>query len=268
MKVYLNGNLVKSESIEDLLEPGFLFGWGVFETVRVYKGKPAFLDEHLCRLKFGCTKVLIKFPEVDFAQEIKKLLLANSLLEDAYCRITLFKKRKSTGVSIYVSAFAYYTAKDYQKGFKAILAPFQRNSSYPLIGVKATSYLENRLAWAYAQKEKKDEAIFLNQDGFLAEGSRTNVFFVKEKKIFTPSLKCGLLAGITREKVIKAIKQLGLVLKEGKFSLEDLKKAEEAFLTSSLMEVMPLVEMDGKKIGLGSAGRVTLNILEKYRKLI
>ncbi|MBL7132214.1 MAG: aminotransferase class IV family protein [Candidatus Omnitrophica bacterium] len=267
MKAYLNGDMQETKNIGDILEPGYLFGWGVFETLRIYNGKAAFLEEHIERLKEGCEKILLDFPDVSFKEKIDNLLKENKLA-DAYCRITLFKKKASTGVLIYVEPFSHYKGDDYQNGFKAIISSFVKNSKNPLNKVKATSYLENRLAWKMAQERGRHEAIFLNEEGFLAEGSRANLFFIKGERIYSPSLECGILNGITRRKVIGVIKKKGSFLKEDKFKLKDLLSCDEAFLTSSLMEVMPLVEVDGQPIKNGKPGEITQIIHQGYQKLI
>jgi len=267
MKAYCNGKLIAIDSIEEILEPGFLFGWGVFETLRVYSGKIVFLKEHLSRLKDGCEKIGLGFPALDFTAQIKKLLKENKL-ENAYCRISLFKKRQGTGSIVYVAPFSYYENKEHQRGFRAISAPFVKYSQHPLVSVKAISYLENRLAWKKAQDKGRDEAIFLNEKGFLSEASRSNLFFIKNKTFYTPSLECGMLNGITRQKVIMLIKKAGWHLREGRYKILSLLSADEAFLTSSLMEVMPLVEVDGRKISSGKPGLLTEQIHLQYNGLV
>ncbi len=267
MKVFLDGGLTEDSLIKDLLEPGFLFGWGVFETLRVYNKKPAFLSEHIKRLRQGCERIFLEFPGIDFKKEISRLLEENNLT-NAYCRITVFKKRKSTGVMIYTADFKYYTDEDYKKGFKAVVSPIAKNSRHPLCGIKPISYLDSRYAWKIAQDKGVEEAIFLNEKGFLAEGSRTNLFFIKGKTLFTPSLECGILNGITRVKAIETIKSQGYRLEEGEFQLEGLLNSDEACLTSSLMEVMPLVEVEGKSIGSGKPGGISSDILSGYRDLV
>ena len=209
----------------------------------------------------------MSLPDVDFKKEVAGLLDINNL-DNAYCRITVFKKRKSTGCIIHTAPFNYYPAENYQKGVKAIISPIRRNSQHPLSGIKPVSYLDSRYSWKLAQDKGADEALFLNEEGFLAEGSRTNLFFVKGKTVFTPSLDCGILAGITRQKVIEVVKAKGYKLEEGRFLLGDLLSADEAFLTSSLMEVMPLVEADSRKISGGRPGKVSLDILSGYRNVI
>ena len=266
MEIWLNGEIVNNTHCPDILEPGFMFGWGVFETLRVYAKKPAFLDEHIARLKEGAEKIFLDFPSLDFAEVIEKLLKANKL-SDAYCRLSLFKKRKSTGTLVYIAPFNYYPPQDYQEGFRAIISPAPKFSRGLLSGVKPLSYLESRLAWKIAQDKGKQEALFLTEEGFLAEGSRTNIFFSDGSYLYTPSLECGILAGITRQKVISLAQELGIKVKEGKFRLNDLLAAKEAFLTSSLMEVMPLVEVEEKIIGAKTPGQISLKLLSAYRSL-
>jgi branched-subunit amino acid aminotransferase/4-amino-4-deoxychorismate lyase len=267
MNLYLNGKIVKEDSNQEILEPGFLFGWGVFETLRIYSGEPAFLKEHIQRLKQGCNKISLSFPDINFQKQIQILLNKNKL-SNAYCRITVFKKRNSPGVIIYVSPFTYYGEEEYKKGYKAVVSSFIRNSKNLLVGVKSINYLENRLAWKIAQDRGKDEAIFLNEYGFLSEGSRTNIFFVRGNVIYTPSLNCGMLVGITRQKVIKVIKENRLVLKEGRFKIKDLLSCDEAFLTSSLMEVMPLVEINNRVINKGRPGSIAYQVRVWYKNLV
>ncbi len=267
MKVLLNGSIKDSSMVQDALEPGLLFGWGVFETLRIYKGKPAFLQEHIKRLKQGCDKTLLRLPELDFRKNIQVLLKKNRL-KNANCRITIFKKNTNTGVLIAVAPLNQYKRSDYKNGFQAIIAPFVKNSKDFLTGIKSTSYLENILARKIASNKGKQEAIFLNESGFLTEGSRSNLFFVKRNIINTPSTQCGILNGITRQKVISITKKLRMRVRVDKFKLKDLLCCDEAFLTSSLMEVIPLVKIGSIVIGNGQPGKLTYIIHSAYKELV
>lgn len=267
MKVYLNGSIQESKATSDILESGLLFGWGVFETLRIYKGKPAFLHDHIKRLKKGCQKIFLQFPKVDFGKKIQVLLKENRL-SDAYCRITIFKRHLKIGVLITVAPFSQYKKDDYKKGFKAMVVPFVKNSKNLLAGVKSLSYLENMVARKIAENKGKQEAILLNESGFLAEGSRSNLFFIKGESACTPSLECGILNGITRQKVIEIIKGQKLRIRIGKFKLSELLSCDEAFLTSSLMEIMPLVEVNKKPIQNRKPGMITYSIHKTYRSLV
>jgi len=266
MKFFINSKIRDLSDYEDIVSTGLLSGWGVFETLRVYNRNAAFLDEHIKRLKEGAQKISLDIPQMNFSKEIDNLLNVNNLV-NASCRITVFKKKYSSGVIIYTVPFNHYTDDGYKKGFKAVVSQFTKYSKSRLAGLKSISYIENRLAKKEAEDRGAQEALFLTQSGFLAEGSRSNIFFLKGGAVFTPSLDCGILNGITREKVIRILKCKNISLIEGKFSLKDIYVCDEAFLTSSLMEVMPLVKVGSEIIGNGLPGRFTLDILKEYHKL-
>ena len=165
MKFYFNGRIQSSVKAIDAIEPGFLFGWGVFETVRIYKGKPAFLPEHVQRLKAGCKKILLRTPGILY-KNILSILLDKNRLNDAYGRITIFKKRTGTGVVITVAPFVRYNNDNYKRGFKAIIASSVKSSRDFLAGVKSISYADNMIARTIAEKQGKQESLFLNESGF------------------------------------------------------------------------------------------------------
>lgn len=265
MKVYSNGDLVNKDQISEVFEPGFLFGWGVFEPLRTYKGNIPFLSQHIQRLKKAVELLGIGKLELDWKKTIKDLLAENSL-GDAYIRITAYKKRKGTGLLIYTDKFGYYTDEVYEKGFTAMVSPYRRCAKNICSQVKSLSYLQNRFSWLKAQEAKKSEALILNPKDNLAGGSRSNLFLVKDKKLFTPLIEDGAFCGITRRAVIDIAKESGLNLEEKELKIEDVLTSDEAFLTSALMEVMPLVETEDKKIGQGTPGPITSKILSEYRK--
>ncbi len=289
MKIFCNDNLIDKESIAEIFEPGFLFGWGVFETLRAYKGKIPFLDLHIARLNDGLNTIGIEEVNIDFEKKIKELLKINKL-NDAYIRITAYKKRESirstrpaksrarsglmlskveasTGILIYVDKFGYYQEEAYEKGFAAIVSPYKRNTECPFWQVKSLSFLGNRLSWFEAQKQNKDEALILNEKDFLVGGSRSNLFIVKNGEVITSPLSRGAFYGITRKIVINELKKMRIKLSEKEVTLNDLQTSDEAFLTSALLEVMPLVECGGVGIGSNKPGKVALQILTQYRKL-
>jgi branched-chain amino acid aminotransferase len=267
MKAYINGELKEKEEISEIFEPGFLFGWGVFEPLRVYGGKTVFLNDHLTRLKNSCKLLSLDFPEVEWEAKIKETLSLNKL-KDAYLRLTIYKKRKGVGVIIYADDFKYYASDAYSNGFTTVISAIRRNENDLSCRVKTTSYLNNRLAWAEAQAKGKDEALMLNLKGNLAGGARSNLFIVKDSFVLTPLLKEGAFCGITRLKVMKILRQMNLKVKEAAVKKSDLVKADEAFLTSSLLEVMPLVSCDNHKIGGGLPGKITSLIREQYHQIL
>ncbi len=267
MNIYSNGEIKEKNLLGDIFEPGFLFGWGLFEALRAYQGKIPFLSQHLNRLNQGISLLSLEAVNVNWEEEIHKLLKLNNL-SDAYIRITVYKKRKGTGVLIYTDKFGYYLEEDYQKGFSALISSVKRQGDDICSQVKSLSYLSNRISWLQAQKQKKDEALIFNNQGFLVGGSRSNLFLINENRVTTPKLSSGAFCGITRQEVINIIQGLNISVAEEDIKKDDLFSHSEAFLTSSLMEVMPLVEVEGKSIGNGYPGELTLKILSEYRKLL
>ena len=266
MKIYCNNQFVEKETLGEVLEQGYLFGWGVFETFRPRGGNIPFLNEHIGRLRDGAKFLQLECPDLDYKQIILSLMAQNDL-EDAYVRINVFKKRKGAGCIIQVSEFDYYKEEDYQKGAKIIFSDIIRYSKDEFLSVKSLSYVKNRIAWLAAQKQQKEEAIFLNERWFLQEGSRSNIFLVKNKKVFTPGLSCGLLAGVTRKAVIDICRDNKIKIVEGEFTKTDLLNCDEVFLTSSLMGIMPVAQAADRSFNIDKF-TVTPKIRKLYKKLI
>ncbi|UCG34782.1 MAG: aminotransferase class IV [Candidatus Omnitrophota bacterium] len=266
MKVYCNGKLEDKQNLEEVFEPGFLFGWGAFEAMRAYSGNIPFLDLHIERLNNGLALLGIDKVDLKWEDTIKGLLTENNLV-DAYIRITAYKKRKETGVIIYVDKFGYYPPESYNKGFSALISPYKRNQHSVSCKVKSLSYLENRLSWFVAQKKNKSEALLLNQRGELVGGARSNLFLLREADAFTPSLEAGAFEGITRREVMAILNDLNIEVKEKKLTPDDIFNCEEVFLTSSLLEIMPLVELEDKTIAKGVPGELTKKIHSRYKEL-
>jgi branched-subunit amino acid aminotransferase/4-amino-4-deoxychorismate lyase len=267
MKVYVNEQLLDKEALSEVFEPGFLFGWGAFEVLRAYNGEVPFLEKHIERLGKNISLLGIEQPTLDFKEKISELLGVNNL-SDAYIRITVYKKRKSTGVIIYADRFTYYPQSVYEKGFSAIASTYPIDTDSILWRVKSLSYLEKRLSWYQAQKSKRDEALVCNRQGFVVGGARSNLFLVKAGKIIVPSRECGVFDGITKNVVMAIVNSLDIDIVEEKITPESIYSCDEAFLSSSLLEVMPLVECENKALGEGAPGALTLRILSEYRKII
>jgi len=266
MKVYSNGDLVQREDLKEIFEPGYLFGWGVFEPIRVYGDNISFLDEHIKRLNDGLGLLGLEKASVDFEEEIWKVINANDV-EDAYLRLTAYKKRQSTGLLIYADSFGYYTDEVYEKGFTCVVSPHRRNPEDLSSKVKSLSYLQNRVSWLEAQKRKKSEALMLNLNNKVCGGSRSNLFIINDNQLITPPLKSGAFSGITREKVLELAKDLNIEIVERAIENSEINLSSEAFITSALMEVMPLVEFEDKPIGNGKPGSLTNQLLSEYRTL-
>ena len=270
MKIWFNGKFVKEEEAKvGITSAGFLYGQGAFETMRAYNERVFRLDSHLERL-FKALPILNL--ELAVGQEVLKKAVKQALkennLKDAYLRITVWQGKDKAEAAVFARAYNFLNKEDYCKGFKAIVSSFRQNEFSLLSGIKSANYLHLLLAYQEAKKKNADEAILLNTRDFLAEASRANIFLVKDNCLLTPSLGCGCLPGITRDTVFAIARKEKLKCLEARITSEDLEKADEAFLTNSLIEIMPLVSVDDRPIKKGMPGKITELLLARYRSLL
>lgn len=268
--IFLNGRFLRPQEAKiSVLTPGFLSGFGLFESMRASEGKIVYLDAHLERIMRSAKIIGIKFPSaLRQTKNIIQKALNLSGFADAYVRLTLWGKDGGADILLTVKKYKPYSLKKYQRGFRAAVSAFRQNKDSLLAGQKTTNRLLYELSFQAAKRRGFDEAIILNQLGFIAEASRSNVFFIKDKQLFTPLLTCGCLAGITRRAIFDLAKKYNIVVEEGDFTRQDLLKADEAFLTNSLMGVMPLVSLERKKIGQGKCGKLSEFLKKKYGSLL
>ncbi len=276
--VYLNGSLIPlSKARISALDYGFLYGFGLFETMRAYAGRVFRLERHLSRLSLSAQTLGVPVDTPSLKGAVMDTLHTNRL-SDARIRITVSigeggitpDPSTCTTPTVLITAGDYkpYPEQVYQRGFRAIVSSIRRNSQSPLSRLKSANYLESMLSRQEARAAGVDEAICLNEKGFLAEASMSNVFLVTSGTIKTPGQESGILPGITREAVLELAAPMGIETIEHDTGLDELFHAQEAFLTNSLIEVMPLTEIDGKPIGSGRPGPVTGRLLAAYRKLV
>ncbi len=243
-KTYVNGKIsFNNEASINATDSGLTYGWGVFETIKVDGGVALMLDEHVIRMLSSAHKIAIDTSNI-CGEHIKTEVahyIRESGLVDAVLRITYTKGREACPSLIFTARDNPYKDEHYLKGFRAEVSNIKKNASSPLVYIKSLNYMDNILAKQKALKAGFDEAIMLNTDGYLCEGTMSNIFFIKDKKLYTPSIKCGLLPGIMRRTVIDSFK--GEVI-EGEFQLEQLLNADEAFVTNSVMGIMPLVSLE------------------------
>jgi len=283
--IYLNGRLVpRFEAKLSPFDHGFLYGYGLFETMRAYNGHIFRLDSHVTRLRcsaesIGLTHSILITDEGK--QSLKVACMATleaNELRDARIRLTVSAGEgdmtpdpgtcpKPT-ILITARNLAPLPPEKYETGFKAAVSFLRRNSQSPLSRLKSTSYMENVLARMTARAAGYDEAIFLNEQGYLAEGSTTNVFLVSHGELITPSFESGVLPGITRDAVLEIARDSNIKATERWVELNELIEAQEAFVTNSILELMPLVSIEGRPIGPGKAGKLTGDLLFAYRKLV
>jgi branched-chain amino acid aminotransferase len=277
--VYYKGNFLPADKVAiSPFNRGLLYGDGVFETLRAYSGRVFRLEQHLKRMQEGLQVLKIALNEEAHGIEraINELLKLNNL-SDAALRISVFRgdgegpePPDGLRLSILISAkpFNKYFAEDYATGFRAYLVSMRRSSYSPLSRIKSLNYLDNILARLEAREHNAQEALLLNTLGWVAECATSNIFIIKDKKLITPPVDAGILPGITRAAVLEIADSLNLQAREETFSPEELLRANEAFLTNSLMEIMPLVMLNEKKIGSGRPGPLTELLHQGYRELV
>jgi len=283
--IYLNGQLVpRFEAKLSPFDHGFLYGYGLFETMRAYNGHIFRLDSHLTRIRcaaesIGLTHSILTTDEGK--QSLKAAcvaMLAANNLKDARIRLTVSNGEGDmtpdpstcSGPTVLITArnLVPLPPEKYESGFKATLSFLRRNSQSPLSRLKSTCYMENILARMAARGAGCDEAIFLNEQGFLAEGSSNNVFLVSNGELITPCFESGVLPGITRDAVLEIARTSNIKATERWVQLNELIKAQEAFVTNSILELMPLTWFEGKPIGTGKPGQLTRKLIAAYRKLV
>ncbi len=276
--VYLNGSLVpRSQARISPFDLGFLYGYGLFETMRAYSGRIFRLDSHLERLAKSAQLLGLHLNAFDLEKACYATLKANKL-EEARIRLTASigegeaiqdpPRNPRPTVLVVATSYTPPSAETYRNGYKTVVSSIRQNSKSPLSRLKTVNYLNQLLARREAKEKGTDEAILLNERGFLCEGSTSNIFMVSKGNLITPSEESGCLPGITRHVVIELAQELGLKVAEREVRLEELLNADEAFLTSSLIELMPLTEVNGKPINKGKRGKVTKRLTATYKEAV
>lgn len=267
--MYLNvdGAIYEKKETEFFTSEGINFGYGVFETVKVIGGRLVFFEEHVRRLK----KALYKLDILDSleSKEVKARsdeLIAKNEIDEGALKILVSKVGEKNKVIISTRA-AKYTVEDYEKGFSLNISKIKRNEYSVLPYVKSTNYMENYIERKKAVKSGYDDCIFLNTSDFLAETSISNIFFVKEGVLCTPSLDNGMLNGIMREKVIEMAESQGIDLFVGKFGIDDLLCCEECFVTNSLMGIMPVSKIEDRSLCL-DRNSITRKLSHIYNEIL
>lgn len=280
MWVYLYDRFVPEEEAKiSIFDHGFLYGDGLFETVRAYSGRVFALSDHLDRLSRSADRLEISLPPRASIETLLYETLRRNHLNNAILRLTITRGEAGTGLVpdsgpvakttlvITPRLFDGYPAEYYENGVNAAIVSIRRNPPDALDpALKSLSFLNNIMAKMEAKKKGAFEGLFLNLEGFLAEGTTSNLFWVRDGVIKTPSVKSSILEGVTRGVVIMMAKKMGIPLKEGGYPPEDLLAAEEAFLTNTGLELMPLSEVNGKRIGTGLPGEMTSRLHRAFKE--
>ncbi|HBG93211.1 MAG: hypothetical protein A2X54_02330 [Nitrospirae bacterium GWF2_44_13] len=282
MHVYMNNSLVpESEAKISVFDHGFLYGDGIYETMRAYEGVVFMLDEHIRRLYRSASLIRLTIPKsaAEIKPAIHKTLRANSL-KNAYIRLTISRGFGKIGLDpalcekptfvIVTNEFKDYPDSFYKKGVRLIISSVKRNLKEALNPqIKSLNFLNNILAKIEAKKKNAYEALMLNSQGYLTEGTICNIFFVLKEKnkavLCTPSLDCGILDGITRNIVLELAQKSGIKTKEGRFKKEDIYRASEVFITNTTMEIMPVCKVDSANFKVGA---ITKLLHEAYKERV
>ena len=275
--VFLNDRLVDiDKACISVTDSGFLYGAGLFETMRSCNGVVFALADHLDRLFLSTASLSINNPydREYITGAIYKVLRANKLT-DARLRLTLTngpmaaseQQRKPT-LLITATKFRSYPPEYYKKGVLVVLCPFRQNPSEPTCGHKTTSYFSRMIALNLAHQKRAAEALWFTVDHRLAEGCISNVFLVKDSVLYTPPIETPVLAGVARKTVCQIALRDSISLTEKDLAIDDVLGAEEIFLTNVIMQVMPIIQVEKHTVGDGKVGPVTKRLQKSFDELV
>jgi branched-chain amino acid aminotransferase len=279
--IFLNDQFVKKEdAVVSVYDHGFLYGDGVFEGIRAYSGNIFKLDEHLDRLYNSAHAILLKIPYTK--DELKQLVVdtvKRNQLESAYIRIVVSRGPGNLGLDpfkcndprivVIAEALTLFPKELYENGLRVATVASRRNRPDVLSPqVKSLNYLNNILVKIEANLAGVDEALMLNDQGYVTEGSADNIFIIKNNVIKTPPIYLGALEGITRNAIIDLAKEHGYQIVEETFTRHDVYIADEVFLTGTAAEVIAVIDVDGRTIADGKPGKITNHLLQEFRNVV
>ncbi len=282
MKVHLGGELIDAEqACVSPFDAGYLYGDGIFDTLRCYSGFPYLLAEHIKRLAQEAELLQLPFDPSPgtWNHLIRELLEANELLEvDARVRLQISRggepdtnhidtdpDRITPMVFLHARPVSEHTRRLQEEGVSVLTmqSAFARGN-FPQI--KSLNYLPSIMALRFARAQGHEEAILVNRQNKLLEGATSNIFLLRGETLRTPSPRLGLLPGVTRARVMHLARELGLKVEEAASELRDLVTADEVFLTGSVKEIVPVVAVDGSAIAGGKVGPWTRKLLKAYHE--
>lgn len=276
----MNGEFVEKEkAVVSVYDHGFLYGDGVFEGIRSYGGNVFCLKEHVKRLYESAKSILLTIPmPVEEMEEAVLQTLQKNEYADAYIRLIVSRGKGDLGldprscvkpsVIIIAEQLKLFPQEFYDNGLSVVSVASRRNTPDALDPrIKSMNYLNNVLVKIEAAQAGVLEALMLNQQGYVCEGSGDNVFIVKDGKVLTPPSYLGALEGITRNSVIELCERLNISYEERPFTRHDVYVADEVFLTGTAAELIPVVKVDSREIGDGKPGSVTKRLTEEFKKL-
>jgi len=278
MKIYLNGKLVpESQAKVSVFDHGLLYGDGVFEGIRSYKGRVFELEAHIKRLYDSAKAIALDIPmtQEDMIKAVVRTCKANKTT-DGYVRLVVTRGVGTLGLNPYLcktpqviiiaADIQLYAKKLYDEGLAIVTVGTIRNLSEAVNPrIKSLNYLNNILAKIEAINSGCMEAIMLNSQGAVAEATGDNIFLVRGNAVVTPPVNEGILEGITRDTVMRLARDLGYEVSESRLSRYDLYTADEVFLTGTAAEVIGVVNIDRRQIGEGKPGPATRKLEKAYR---
>lgn len=280
--VYLNGQFVSSDqAVVSIYDHGFLYGDGAFEGIRAYNGKAFKLCEHIDRLYNSLKALWIEMPygRKQFTANVEELLKMNAVT-DGYIRVTVSRgqalgldpkniKGEPT-VVVSTDKLSLYPKSMYENGLEVVTVP-TRIANPQVLEPRIKSlgkYLCNIQAKIEANHVGAGEGLMLTENGYVAECTGDNVFFIKNGTVYTPAAYLGILEGITRQTVMDLLAGLNIKVVEGTFTRFDLYTCDEAFLTGTAAEVIPMVKLDDRVLGDGKPGPITKKAIEAFHNYI
>ncbi|MFC5653368.1 aminotransferase class IV [Paenibacillus solisilvae] len=287
MNIGWNGTVKQAEeAVISVYDHGFLYGMGLFETFRTYGGKPYLLERHLQRLTEGCRSIGIHYePDIEQFRVWLAALMQSNNLSEAYVRLTVTAGEEELGLPsgdyrkpnllLLVKPLPIPNPLLYEDGRQLALLYTRRNTPEGDIRLKSLHYMNNIVAKRELLQlgaAPGAEGLMLTQEGWLAEGIVSNLFFVERGTVYTPSIDTGILPGVTRGRVIELVRSAGHAVIEGRFTWDELLRAEEVWMTNSIQELVPITTLrnvDGHVIqpGDGSPGSLFKQLLSGYRML-
>ena len=278
--VYINGKYFEKENAKiSVFDHGFLYGDGVFESIKCYQGNVFALNEHIERLFDSMKAINMEIPETP--EKIAKLVcktIKKTGLQDAYVRLVVSRgvgdlgmdprKCPVPGVIIIAQENKSMFGDLYDKGIKVFTVGVRRIAPDAIdVRAKTLNYLNNILAKIQANIAGHDEALLLNHLGYVCEGTGDNIFIIKNGLLFTPPAESGALRGITRKFIFQVSEKLKVSCEEKNLTLIDVYTSDEVFMTGTLAEIVPVIEVDGRVIGDGKPGLLTKSLIDEFVKI-
>jgi branched-chain amino acid aminotransferase len=279
--VNVNGRITpECEAVISVFDHGFLYGEGVYETMRTYHGRPFLFDRHMRRLRRSASMIELPLPFSDdqLAAQIRATQDAAKLDGEAYIRVLVTRgvgeltydlnATPNPSLVIIVKPQVDPPADAYDKGVRVVIVDVVRNhpaTVNPMI--KSNNLMNSALAMQQALRSHAFEGVMRNYKGELTECTTANLFIVKNNVVLTPPLEAGLLPGITREYLFDVGKDIGIEVTETILGDDDLFRADESFLTSTTRELVPIVTVNDRMVGNGRPGPVTWKLLNAFRRV-